>query len=77
MIQIKIDEKKCTRPPKCTRCLLSCPEGVLWNYPRDRRAPGKKAGDWVVVPVKMTLCTGCKICEETCPEKAVTVNISA
>jgi ferredoxin len=75
MIEIKIDEQKCTRPPECTKCLQSCPEGVLLNYPRDRRAPDKKAGDWVVVPVTMTLCTGCRICEDVCPEKALTVSV--
>jgi Pyruvate/2-oxoacid:ferredoxin oxidoreductase delta subunit len=74
MIQIKIDEEKCIRPPECTKCLQLCPERVLLNYPRERRAPGKKAGDWVVVPVHMTLCTGCKICEDVCPEKAIMVN---
>ncbi len=74
MIQINIDEKKCVRPPECTKCLQLCPEGVLLNYPRDRRAPGKAAGDWVVVPAQTTLCTGCKICEQVCPEKAITVN---
>jgi Pyruvate/2-oxoacid:ferredoxin oxidoreductase delta subunit len=76
MIQITIDEKKCTRPPECTKCLRLCPEGVLLTYPRERREVGKAAGDWVVVPSEVTLCTGCKICEEVCPEKAVTVSIS-
>lgn len=47
------------------------------NYPQDKRTPDKKAGDWVVVPVQMTLCTGCKICEEVCPQKAITVSVDA
>jgi Pyruvate/2-oxoacid:ferredoxin oxidoreductase delta subunit len=75
MIQITIDEKKCTRPPDCTICLRFCPQGVFMNYPRQKREPGKAAGDWVVVPVEMTLCSGCKICEEVCPEKAITVSV--
>ena len=42
-----------------------------------RRAPGKKAGDWIVVPAQMTLCTGCKIYEDICLQKAITVSVSA
>ncbi len=75
MMQITIDDQKCTRPPECTKCLQRCPEGVLANYPRQKRAPGKDAGDWVVMPVHVSLCTGCKICEEVCPEKAISVTV--
>ena len=77
MIQIEINEEKCIRPPECTKCLQQCPEGVLWNYPRVGGTLVQKAEDWIVVPAEMTLCTGCKICEEICPEQAITVRIDA
>ena len=77
MVEIEIDHQECTPPPECAKCLQSCPQGVFMNYPRDRRTPGGNAGDWVVVPVQMTLCTGCRICEDVCPHGAVTVTVTA
>ena len=77
MMQIEINEEKCKSPRECLKCHQACPEGVLMNYPRDARAPGKRAGDWVIVPVMMSLCTGCDVCAEVCPEKAVTVSVAA
>ena len=77
MMQIEINEKKCRSPRECLKCLQACPEGVLVNYPRDARAPGKRAGDWVIVPLVASQCTGCKVCEEICPENAITVSVAA
>jgi Pyruvate/2-oxoacid:ferredoxin oxidoreductase delta subunit len=77
MMQIEINQEKCQSPRECLKCLQSCPEGVFMNYPRDARAPGRKAGNWVIVPVQKSLCTGCKVCEEVCPQKAVTVSVAA
>jgi NAD-dependent dihydropyrimidine dehydrogenase PreA subunit len=77
MIKVEINEQKCKSPRECHKCLEVCPEGVLMNYPRDRRAPGKRAGDWVIVPVLLSFCTGCRFCEEACPEEAITVSITA
>jgi len=77
MIQIEINEEKCKSPRKCRKCIEACPEGVFMTYPRQARAPGKKAGDWAIVPVLVSLCTGCKVCEEVCLRKAVTVSVAA
>jgi len=77
MMQIEIDEQKCKSPRECLKCLEVCSEGVFMNYPRQGRAPGKRAGDWTMVPALVSLCTGCKICEDVCPEKAVTVSVAA
>ena len=76
MMQIEINEEKCKSPRECLKCLQACPELIFIIYPRDARAPGKRAGNWAIVPVLKSLCTGCKICEEICPEKAVTVSVT-
>ena len=77
MMQIEIDEQKCQSPQECRKCVLACPEGIFLNYTRDVSAQGKNARNWVIVPVFKSLCTGCKVCEEVCPEKAVTVSVVA
>ena len=74
MITITFDDKKCPSPRECLRCLHACPQGVFTNYPRDT-APGKPAGNWVVLPTFLSRCAGCQICEDVCPEKALTVTI--
>lgn len=73
MINISWDDNKCRDPQDCYRCLEACPEGVFMTYPRDKRGPGKAAGDWAIIPSFMKLCTGCRICEKVCPENALTV----
>ncbi|TET39035.1 MAG: 4Fe-4S dicluster domain-containing protein [Dehalococcoidia bacterium] len=77
MVRIEINEQKCKSPRECRKCLESCPESVMMTYPRVAREPGKKAEDWAIAPVLMTLCTGCKVCEEICPQKAITVSLVA
>jgi len=75
MIKIEWDENRCTDPQDCYKCLEACPEGVFMTYPRDKRAPGKAAGNWAITPSFIKLCTGCRICEETCPENALIVAV--
>lgn len=77
MVQIEIDREKCKSPRQCRKCLESCPEGLLMNYPRVARAPGKRAEDWAIVPLLLSLCTACKLCEQVCPEGAIRVSYSA
>ena len=76
MMQIEWDDKKCTSPRDCRKCLAACPEGVFMTYPRDGRKPGKMAGNWAIMPALVGLCTGCKICEEICPQNAITVSVA-
>jgi ferredoxin len=76
MMQIEINEKKCTSPWECRKCLAACPETVLMAYPLVGRQPGKAPEDWRIRPVFLTLCTGCKICSEICPQNAITVSIA-
>lgn len=46
------------------------------TYPQDKRAPGKPAGDWAIMPSFIKLCTGCRICEDVCPTKALAVSVA-
>lgn len=75
MVRITIDEHKCKVPRECRRCLEVCPESVFMIYPRKPRSPGKKAANWVIVPVHLTLCTACGVCVEACPRYAITLAI--
>ena len=77
MMQIEWDDKKCTSPRDCRKCLDACPEGVFMIYPRDGRKPGKVAQDWAIMPVFLTQCTACKICEEICPQNAIAVSVES
>lgn len=75
-MQIDWDEKKCTSPMECVKCLDECPQAVLYIYPRDGRKPGKAGGNWAIGPLFLSLCTGCNICEEICPQDAIAVSVS-
>ncbi len=75
MIQIKWDDKKCSSPQECRKCLDACPPAVFIIYPRDGRKPGKATENWAIMPLFLSLCTGCDICEEICPENAITVSV--
>ena len=77
MMQIEINEKKCTSPRDCRKCLAVCPETVLMAYPQVGRQLGKAPQDWRIRSVFLSLCTGCKICAEICPQNAITVSVVA
>lgn len=76
MVQVEIDDKKCTDPRDCRRCLEACPQpGVLMAYPRIGRQLGTTAENWAIMPVLLTNCTACRLCAEVCPQEAITVSI--
>jgi NAD-dependent dihydropyrimidine dehydrogenase PreA subunit len=56
MLEIKINEEKCT---SCLECVEVCPEGVL------EVTEGKP------VHVYTEKCRGCKECMNICPEDAI------
>jgi formate hydrogenlyase subunit 6/NADH:ubiquinone oxidoreductase subunit I len=74
MIQITWDSTKCTSPRECRKCLDACPQGVFVSYPRDGRKQGEVTKDWAIAPLFLSLCTGCQICEEICPEDAIALS---
>lgn len=76
MIEITWDEKRCSSPQECLRCLDECPPAVFQIHPRDGRKPGVPTVDWVITPVLLSLCTGCNVCEEVCPQDAIKVSVA-
>jgi len=76
MIEITWDAKKCTSPQECRTCLDTCPQGVFHIYPRNGRKPGKATENWAIAPLYLSLCTGCNICQEICPEDALAVSVA-
>ena len=72
-MKIRINSQACRDPLDCRVCLENCPERVFGTYPRQRRVPGVRAGDWVIFPMFISQCTGCMECVNLCPETAISV----
>ena len=73
MIQILWDSNKCPTPRECRKCIEACPQGVFSTYPRDGRSRGQLTENWALAPLFLSLCTGCEVCEDICPQKAITL----
>jgi ferredoxin len=73
-MKVQIETKACQNARDCRLCLDRCPENVFGTYPRRRRAPGVAAGDWVIVAMFASECSGCRECEQFCPTGAITIH---
>ena len=72
-MKIKVDSQACNNARECRLCLDRCPEKLFGTYPRKRREHGVAAGDWAVVPVFASQCTGCRECLTFCPRHAISL----
>lgn len=72
--KININSELCGNPLECRMCLDRCPQKVFGTYPRQRREPGKYAGNWVIFPLFPTQCTKCMECVSFCPRHAISVS---
>jgi Pyruvate/2-oxoacid:ferredoxin oxidoreductase delta subunit len=72
-MKIDINSEACGNPLDCRLCLDRCPEKVFGTYPRGRRHPGVAPGDWVIIPLFASRCTGCNECLTFCPKQAILV----
>jgi len=73
MMEIAWDEKRCGNPDDCKRCLDACPQGVFYMYPKTGRVAGRTTEDWAIGALFLSLCTGCGICSDLCPNQAIRV----
>jgi len=76
MIHIDWNSKQCTSPDECRDCLEVCPQGVFAIYPEGGRKPGVPTTNWTIAPVWLSLCTGCEVCQEVCPQHAIAVSVA-
>jgi ferredoxin len=73
-MKVEVDHDLCTQPRDCRLCLDRCQEKVFGIYPRQRRAAGVRASDWVITPVFAQQCTGCQDCLSFCPPSAISLS---
>ena len=73
MVKITIDYSKCSGPKDCGICIRTCPQAVFLNAPIGKFNPNKRPDNHQVLPFFVNTCTSCKICENKCPEKCITV----
>jgi len=79
--KITIDHSKCTVPFLCKKCLEICPEAVL--HVGRVMALEKKLeemdpridGNYYLGVARRDKCTGCNLCIEVCPVKAITIEV--
>ncbi len=68
---VKLRRGKCLENPlDCALCMHTCPEGVFFTYPRDRRH-GQVCDRYELVTAFKSRCTGCGICVDECPRGAL------
>ncbi|MBN2326007.1 MAG: 4Fe-4S ferredoxin [Candidatus Omnitrophica bacterium] len=73
MIKITVDSERCSDPLACRLCLDRCPDKVFAVFPNKRRESGEAAGDWTIIPIMTSQCSGCMQCLEFCTKRAIAV----
>ncbi len=78
--KITIDQKKCTVPFLCKKCLQICPEAVF-GLSGNRRPERLKEmdpridGNYIVEAYYTNKCTVCNKCIEVCPVDAIKIEL--
>lgn len=71
MTTVSVDYTRCGNAIHCRRCLDLCP--VFMVYPAG--PPFDVKSLWRVKPTLISLCSGCRKCEESCPAGALNVKV--
>ncbi len=73
---ITVDDKKCTDPLSCRKCLLICPTHVLGLG--TKVGPQKfreiDSNQFIVAGVRFERCAVCMDCVNICPKNAIQVS---
>lgn len=69
--EVKIDNNACKGPLECAKCMQECPTLAFKTYPSNRKR-GEVCDKWLLVWHWFD-CNHCGICEETCPEGAISI----
>ncbi|MEE8374336.1 MAG: 4Fe-4S dicluster domain-containing protein [Dehalococcoidia bacterium] len=79
--RITIDQKKCTVPFLCKRCLQICPDAVfrvqrvLEREERLRELDPRVDGNYVLSAPRPDKCAMCNLCLDSCPADAITIEL--
>ena len=71
-MKIKIEKEKCQSPQDCAKCMQACPTALFVLYPKKREI-GKVDTDFKLVIPAPSLCPGCGLCVEVCPNGAINI----
>lgn len=69
----RVSVRPCQDPLDCRVCIEVCPSQVFGMIPRQARAPGVHADDWVVRTLTPSRCTGCGVCVDACPQGRIAI----
>ncbi len=73
---ITVNNKKCTDPLSCRKCLLICPtHGLgLGTKVGPKKHQEIDPSQFIVAGVRFEKCTGCMDCVNVCPKSAIQVS---
>jgi len=73
---ITVNNKKCTGPLSCRKCLLICPTHVLGLGTKvgPKKHQEIDPSQFIVAGVRFEKCTGCMDCVNVCPKSAIQVS---
>lgn len=73
---ITVNNKKCTDPLSCRKCLLICPTHVLGLGTKvgPKKHQEIDPSQFIMAGVRFEKCTGCMDCVNVCPKSAIQVS---
>lgn len=78
---VSIDQKKCTMPFACKKCIQICPTAVFYvvedrtKQERLKEMDPRVDGNYLLYAPFVNKCTVCNKCIEVCPVGAITIEL--